>query len=537
MTTPTTATGFRGSLSETPLPQVLRRIFLEGLKGTLSLVHGDETRHLFFEKGELRTATSSREGAADRRVPQAAGLDHRHRPQLGARHRRQAGAGAAREDPRRARARVPHRARRRDAPARRGDRLLDLRLGHGRVQVPGLGRRPGSRRRPDALDRGGHRRGHPPPAGIRVVPRAPGRRPPRPDAGHGPDVPLPVPPARAAGGVPPLARRRDPGRGLAAEDHGHVPRGDGQDPLRPRLVRDRRVEAGRRRTSRERPRRIPRPERRSGGAALGPLAGPRGAREEHVPPHRLADPLRAARRRARGVAREDLRGLLRAQPALSPRPAAPRGPGALRKGADRRLRAHEEGVRDALRSGQAGPLRPEPRRGPGPGAHGRGGPGDAQEAGDPEFPARPAAHRGQGLPPGRRDAARGRALRSRQRRVPLRAVAGRAEEPELDGPGAREPEGGRAPRQPPRRVLGGSGASAARVQAAPRSRALRAARRLARPLPGERGTAHARARRGGRRASAAGRARRGRPRSPRPRRRPRRPQPSGLLSRLFRHRG
>jgi curved DNA-binding protein CbpA len=62
MATPTTAVGFRGSLSEAPLPQVLRRIFLEGLKGTLSLVHGDETRHLFFEKGELRTATSSREG-------------------------------------------------------------------------------------------------------------------------------------------------------------------------------------------------------------------------------------------------------------------------------------------------------------------------------------------------------------------------------------------------------------------------------------------------------------------------------------------
>jgi curved DNA-binding protein CbpA len=53
---------FRGILAETPLPQVLRRIFLEGLKGTLTLVHGDETRHLFFEKGELRTATSSREG-------------------------------------------------------------------------------------------------------------------------------------------------------------------------------------------------------------------------------------------------------------------------------------------------------------------------------------------------------------------------------------------------------------------------------------------------------------------------------------------
>jgi len=62
MTTQAVPVGFRGSLSETPLPQVLRRIFLEGLKGTLSLVHGDETRHLFFEKGELRTATSSREG-------------------------------------------------------------------------------------------------------------------------------------------------------------------------------------------------------------------------------------------------------------------------------------------------------------------------------------------------------------------------------------------------------------------------------------------------------------------------------------------
>ena len=58
----TPRSGFRGSLAETPLPQVLRRIFLEGLKGTLTLVRGDETRHLFFEKGELRTATSSREG-------------------------------------------------------------------------------------------------------------------------------------------------------------------------------------------------------------------------------------------------------------------------------------------------------------------------------------------------------------------------------------------------------------------------------------------------------------------------------------------
>src|ERR1700693_4907405 len=54
--------GFRGSLAATPLPQVLRRIFLEGLKGTLRLVRREEIRNLFFEKGELRNATSSREG-------------------------------------------------------------------------------------------------------------------------------------------------------------------------------------------------------------------------------------------------------------------------------------------------------------------------------------------------------------------------------------------------------------------------------------------------------------------------------------------
>lgn len=54
--------GFRGSLAATPLPQILRRIFLDGLKGTLRLVRRDEVRNLFFEKGELRTPTSSREG-------------------------------------------------------------------------------------------------------------------------------------------------------------------------------------------------------------------------------------------------------------------------------------------------------------------------------------------------------------------------------------------------------------------------------------------------------------------------------------------
>ncbi len=52
---------FKGSLAATPLPQVLRQIFLGGLKGTLRVTRRDETRNLFFEKGELCTATSSRE--------------------------------------------------------------------------------------------------------------------------------------------------------------------------------------------------------------------------------------------------------------------------------------------------------------------------------------------------------------------------------------------------------------------------------------------------------------------------------------------
>jgi len=52
----------RGSLTATPLPNVLRKIFRKGLKGTLRVFRRDETRNLFFEGGELRTATSSREG-------------------------------------------------------------------------------------------------------------------------------------------------------------------------------------------------------------------------------------------------------------------------------------------------------------------------------------------------------------------------------------------------------------------------------------------------------------------------------------------
>ena len=52
---------FRGRIEEAPLPEILRRIFLEQRKGTLTLTRDGETRRLFFDKGELKTATSSRE--------------------------------------------------------------------------------------------------------------------------------------------------------------------------------------------------------------------------------------------------------------------------------------------------------------------------------------------------------------------------------------------------------------------------------------------------------------------------------------------
>jgi curved DNA-binding protein CbpA len=55
------SSAFRGSLAETPLPQILRQIFVQQLRGTLTLARGEEVRRLCFEKGELRTATSSRE--------------------------------------------------------------------------------------------------------------------------------------------------------------------------------------------------------------------------------------------------------------------------------------------------------------------------------------------------------------------------------------------------------------------------------------------------------------------------------------------
>jgi curved DNA-binding protein CbpA len=52
----------RGSIARTPLPQILRQIFVEQLRGTLTLSRESDVRRLYFEKGELRTATSSREG-------------------------------------------------------------------------------------------------------------------------------------------------------------------------------------------------------------------------------------------------------------------------------------------------------------------------------------------------------------------------------------------------------------------------------------------------------------------------------------------
>ena len=53
--------GITGSLSETPLYVVLRRIQRGRLSGTLSVFREDQVRQLVFEDGELRAARSSRE--------------------------------------------------------------------------------------------------------------------------------------------------------------------------------------------------------------------------------------------------------------------------------------------------------------------------------------------------------------------------------------------------------------------------------------------------------------------------------------------
>jgi hypothetical protein len=60
-TTPPESPGITGSLSETPLFVVLRRIQLERLSGTLSVFRDEQVRQLVFEGGELRAARSSRE--------------------------------------------------------------------------------------------------------------------------------------------------------------------------------------------------------------------------------------------------------------------------------------------------------------------------------------------------------------------------------------------------------------------------------------------------------------------------------------------
>jgi hypothetical protein len=53
--------GFSGTLRESPLFVVLRRIQRERLTGTLSVFRDNQVRQLFFEKGELQAARSSQE--------------------------------------------------------------------------------------------------------------------------------------------------------------------------------------------------------------------------------------------------------------------------------------------------------------------------------------------------------------------------------------------------------------------------------------------------------------------------------------------
>ena len=133
---------------------------------------------------------------------------------------------------------------------------------------------------------------------------------------------------------------------LPAQDRRHLARRDGEDPLRAALLRHRRVaQGGRGAAGVHRARGL---ERRGGRANGRANARPCRARAQHLPAHRLALALRAARRAPRRRRGGHPSGLLRAQPALSPRSAAPGGPGALRKRAHDRLREAQDGARDAV---------------------------------------------------------------------------------------------------------------------------------------------------------------------------------------------
>jgi tetratricopeptide (TPR) repeat protein len=57
-----TAQAWSGSVAAEPFPAILRRIFAERRTGRLTFVRESETIRLFFDHGELRTATSSIEG-------------------------------------------------------------------------------------------------------------------------------------------------------------------------------------------------------------------------------------------------------------------------------------------------------------------------------------------------------------------------------------------------------------------------------------------------------------------------------------------
>jgi hypothetical protein len=322
MTTQAKPAGFRGSLAETPLPQVLRRIFLEGLKGTLTLVRGDETRHLFFEKGELRTATSSREG-------QRIGAFLKRRGWITDTDLNWALDTIAKQG----RARLGKILVERglvsrtvlDAEMRRlveeivfstfaweageyrfqsSSGVLDpdvaLTLSTAAVIVEGIRRLPESDAFRERLGEG-HR--------VPILATDPMSR----------YQYLPLAPQEAY-----LLSRID---GILDVDSLLKIAGSSRAATAQILygLRHRRMEAGGRRAAGERPGRIPWPQRGGDSRAVGPAARACRARPQHLPPHRLADPLRAARHTSGRHGREGGGGLLRAKPALPPGPAAPGG--------------------------------------------------------------------------------------------------------------------------------------------------------------------------------------------------------------------
>ncbi len=356
--------GFQGSLAATPLPQVLRRIFFRRLKGTLRLARREEIRNLFFENGELRTATSSREvqkiGTFLKRRGWVTDRDLAWALETVARQGRARLGKILVERGLVSRSVLEAEMKRlveeivfstfewaegeyRFAPSAGNlDPDVALDLSTASIVVEGIRRLPESELFRDRLPDGKRIPvlSDDPMSRYQYLPLTPQEAflLSRVDGTMDLDALLKLSGASRAASAKTLYALVSCGILEWKSETLHSPGGRGS-----------------------------RAPERGDPLAAGGRADPDGALRdgpEHLPPRRLAHALRAARRRSRREPGGDPAGVFRAEPLVPPRPAAPGGPGRLREGAFDRLRPAEDRLRNALGPEGAGRVRRRSRRTP-----------------------------------------------------------------------------------------------------------------------------------------------------------------------------